>query len=173
MKKSLVEKEYSLEYLDKLDYFRKSIMDFEEQLLDLPGSYGSPEKPGQDKVANEINPLKHTFADGLYIREIFMPKGQVISTGIHKKEHPYFVLKGDLSVLTHEGVVRIKAPYSGITKPGTKRLIYMHEDTIWTTVHATEKETVEETLNEIIAKDFNDPDISIEFMRKQLKLKNK
>ncbi len=76
MKESLVEKEYSLEYLDKLEYFRKSIMDFEEQLLDLPGSYGNPEKPGQDKVANELNPLKHTFADGLYIREIFMPKGQ-------------------------------------------------------------------------------------------------
>ena len=53
-----------------------------------------------------------------------MPKGQIISTGIHKKEHPYFVLKGDISVLTDEGIKRIKAPYNGITKPGTKRLIY-------------------------------------------------
>ncbi len=172
MKESLVEKEYSLEYLDKLEYFRKSIMDFEEQLLDLPGSYGNPEKPGQDKVANEINPLKHTFADGLYIREIFMPKGQIISTGIHKIEHPYFVQKGDISILTDQGIKRIKAPYNGITKPGTKRLIYMHEDSIWITVHATDKKDPESVLKDVIAKDFDDPDISVESMRKKLKLNN-
>jgi len=102
-----------------------------------------------------------------------MPKGQIISTGIHKKEHPYFVLKGDISVLTDEGIKRIKAPYNGITKPGTKRLIYMHEDSVWITVHATDKSTVEDVLNDVIAKDFDDPDISIESMKRQLKLKSK
>ena len=124
-------------------------------------------------VRSEKFPLKHTFADGLYIREIFMPKGQIISTGIHKKEHPYFILKGDISVLTDEDIKRIKAPYNGITKPGTKRLIYMHEDSVWITVHATDKSTPEEVLEDVVAKDFNDPDISIESMKKQLKLKNK
>ena len=100
-----------------------------------------------------------------------MPKGQIISTGIHKIEHPYFVQKGDVSVLTDEGIIRIKAPYNGITKPGTKRLIYMHEDTIWITVHATDKLKPEDVLEDVLAKDFNDPDISIENMKKQLKLK--
>jgi len=102
-----------------------------------------------------------------------MPKGQIVSTGIHKVEHPYFVQKGDVSVLTDEGIKRVKAPYNGITKPGTKRLIYMHEDTIWITVHATDKSTPEDVLDEVVAKDFNDPDISIESMMKKLKLKNK
>ena len=173
MNNSLVKQEYTLEQLERIERLRELIMDFEDRLLDLPGSYGDPEKPGQDEIANTINPLKHTFADGLYIREIFMPKGQIISTGIHKKEHPYFVLKGDISVLTDKGVERIKAPYNGITKPGTKRLIYMHEDSIWITVHATDKSTVEDVLNDVVAKDFNDPDISIENMKKQLKLNSK
>ena len=173
MNNSLVKQEYTLEQIERIERFRELIMDFEDRLLDLPGSYGDPEKPGQDEIANTINPLKHTFADGLYIREIFMPKGQIISTGIHKKEHPYFVLKGDISVLTDKGVERIKAPYNGITKPGTKRLIYMHEDSIWITVHATDKSTVEDVLNDVVAKDFNDPDISIENMKKQLKLNSK
>ena len=173
MNNSLVKQEYTLEQLERIERFRELIMDFEDRLLDLPGSYGDPEKPGQDEIANTINPLKHTFADGLYIREIFIPKGQIISTGIHKKEHPYFVLKGDISVLTDKGVERIKAPYNGITKPGTKRLIYMHEDSIWITVHATDKSTVEDVLNDVVAKDFNDPDISIENMKKQLKLNSK
>tara|TARA_Y100000114_G_scaffold155520_1_gene179913 strand:- start:560 stop:1081 length:522 start_codon:yes stop_codon:yes gene_type:complete len=173
MSKSLVKQEYTLEQLEHVERFRELIMEFEEQLVNLPGSYGDPKTPGQNKVANKINPLKHTFADGLYIREIFMPKGQIISTGIHKKEHPYFILKGDISVLTDEGIKRIKAPYNGITKPGTKRLIYMHEDSVWITVHATDKSTPEEVLEDVVAKDFNDPDISIESMKKQLKLKNK
>ncbi len=173
MSNSLVKQEYTLEQLEHIERFRELIIDFEEKLLDLPDSYGDPKKPGQDEVANTINPLKHTFADGLYIREIFMPKGQIISTGIHKKEHPYFVLKGDISVLTDEGIKRIKAPYNGITKPGTKRLIYMHEDSVWITVHATDKSTVESVLNDVIAKDFDDPDISIESMKRQLKLKSK
>lgn len=172
MSKPLVEQEHKLEQIKQIERFRDLIMDFEDKLLDLPESYGDPEKPGQDEVANTINPLKHTFADGLYIREIFMPKGQIISTGIHKIEHPYFVQKGDISILTDQGIKRIKAPYNGITKPGTKRLIYMHEDTIWITVHATDKKDPESVLEDVIAKDFDDPDISVESMMKKLKLNN-
>jgi hypothetical protein len=80
-------------------------------------------------------------------------------------------MKGDISVLTENGIERIKAPYTGITKPGTKRLIYTHEDSIWITVHATDKETVEDVLDEVLAKDFNDPDVSLENIKKQLKIK--
>ncbi len=172
MNNSLVKQEHTLQQIERVKRFRELIMEFEEQLLSLPGSYGDPKEAGRNKIVNTINPLKHTFADGLYIREIFMPKGQIVSTGIHKVEHPYFVQKGDVSVLTDEGIKRVKAPYNGITKPGTKRLIYMHEDSVWITVHATNKSKVEDVLNDVIAKDFDDPDISIESMKKQLKLKS-
>ena len=173
MKNSLTKQEYSLEDVERINKFRELIMDFEEQLVTLPGAYGDPNTPGRSEDANEINPLKHTIVGGLYIREIFMPKGQLISTGIHKKEHPYFILQGDVSVLTDQGIKRVKAPYHDITKPGTKRLIFIHEDTIWITVHATEKESVEEILEDILAKDFNDPDLNLEALQKQLQLKNK
>tara|TARA_B100000965_G_C19386586_1_gene667046 strand:- start:34 stop:555 length:522 start_codon:yes stop_codon:yes gene_type:complete len=173
MKNSLIKQEYTIEDIERINRFRELIIDFEEQLINLPGSYGDPKTAGQSKDVNTVNPLKHTFADGLYIREIFMPKGQVVTTGIHKQEHPYFVLKGDVSVLTDQGIQRIKAPHQGITKPGTKRLIYTHEDTMWITVHATEKESIEEVLKDILAEDFNDPDINLETLQKQLQLKNK
>jgi hypothetical protein len=173
MKNSLTKQEYSLEEVERINKFRELIMNFEEQLVTLPGAYGNPNTPGRSEDANKINPLKHTIVGGLYIREIFMPKGQLISTGIHKKEHPYFILQGDVSVLTDQGIKRVKAPYHDITKPGTKRLIYIHEDTTWITVHATEKESVEEILEDILAKDFNDPEINLEALQKQLQLKNK
>ena len=78
---------YTLEDLDRIDDFRESIIDFEKQLVSFEGSYGDPSTPGQSEDANKINPLNHTFAGGCYVREISMPKGQLISTGIHKKEH--------------------------------------------------------------------------------------
>lgn len=170
----LINKEkYTLEDIEKIKNFRSAILEFEKEIVKAPGSYGDPNNPGQDEIANTINPLKHTFSDGLYIREIFMPKGQLFTTGIHKQEHPYFIQKGKVRVLTEDGMQHITAPYNGITKPGTKRVIYTEEDTIWITVHATRRKTVKTVLKQIIAKDFNDPKISIETMKKNLQIKNK
>ena len=152
-------------FLSKQD-FRDRCMEIEQKILDHPGSITGA-------AFDEKNTLKHTFCDGQYIREIFMPKGQLFTTGIHKQEHPYFVQKGKVKVLTENGMQHIQAPYNGITKPGTKRVIYTEEDTIWITVHATKKKTVKTVLKQIIAKNFDDPKISIETMKKNLQIKNK
>lgn len=108
------------------------------------------------------NPVKHTFTDNCYVREIFNPAGQLIVTKIHKKEHPFFLMKGKMSILTEDGVVELEAPHHGITKPGTKRIIYTHTDCVFITVHGTDKKTPEEVEEEVIAKNFDDPVISIE-----------
>ena len=105
---------------------RGKILRVEDALCHLPGAL-----IGDSPEYLKICPLRHTFADGSYIREITMPKGMLFVTKIHKITHPYFLLKGDVSVLTEEGVVRIKAPFHGITLSGTKRVIYTHEDTVW------------------------------------------
>jgi len=134
--------------------FREKIMDFERQVLEKEGSITGDE-------FEKKNPTKHTFADGCYIREIFMPADQYLVTKIHKKQHPFFVLKGKISIISDDGIARIKAPHYGITEPGTKRVLYTHEDTIFITVHATDKTTVEEVTKEVIAEDFTDPAISL------------
>jgi hypothetical protein len=143
-----------LELSKKLEY-RKKVTELEQQLKNVDGYI-----EGKDK--DEVNPLKHTFADGCYIREVFMPANQLIVTKIHKVEHPIFIQKGHVSILTDAGIEEIKAPYQGITKPGTKRVMYTHEDTVLITVHATNKKTPEEVEEEVIAKNFDDPVISIE-----------
>ena len=108
------------------------------------------------KFGDDACPLKHTFGDGLYIREITMAKGLYILSKIHKTTHPYFVTKGECSVITESGTVRIKAPYSGITKAGTQRLLYMHKETVWTTVHATEETDLDKIESEVIAESYED-----------------
>ena len=53
--------------------------------------------------------------------------------------------------------LNIEAPFHGITKKGTKRAVYIHEDVIFITVHATEKTTVEEVRKDVLAESFDDP----------------
>lgn len=91
-------------------------------------------------------PLKHIFTKGMYIREIFMPKGTVIISKQHKTNHPYIVSMGKVAVYNSEddfsGI--IEAPFTGVTMPGTRRILNILEDTIWTTFHALPHITGEE-----------------------------
>lgn len=78
----------------------------------------------------------HMFTNGMYIREIFMPAGSLITSKVHKTEHPYIVSYGKVAVsIDGDDWNEITAPYTGITKPGTRRVLYILEDCIWTTFH--------------------------------------
>jgi hypothetical protein len=81
-------------------------------------------------------PLRHSWTPGLYIREIFMPAGSLITSKIHKTEHPFVVSMGRCLVwIDGTGWVLIEAPHSGVTKPGTRRVLLVLDDTVWTTFH--------------------------------------
>ncbi len=117
---------------------------FEDVLGQLPGAM----------FGDDAAPLVHTFGDNLYIRQITMPANSVVVSEIHKTNHPYFVIKGDVSVLTEEGTVRIKAPYWGMTKAGTKRVLRVHEETVWITVHSTKEKDPVKIREQITAKNY-------------------
>lgn len=104
--------------------------------------------------------IKHTFSDAIYIREAVAPKGMLIATKIHKTSHPYFILKGKARVLTEEGVVEMEGPCYGVTPAGTKRLIYILEDVVWCTCHATKSKDLRKIEKQTIAKDFGEFDFS-------------
>jgi len=128
--------------------FRKKITELEQAIINVEGTTGD--------VMHKANPVKHTFAGGCYIREIYNPANELIITKIHKKEHPFFLMKGEMSILTEEGIQNIKAPYQGVTKPGTKRAIYTHEECIFITVHATENTTIKDVEDEVICTKYED-----------------
>lgn len=89
-------------------------------------------------------PVRHRFTDGMYIREIFMPKGEegktnVVTSLVHNTTHPFVVLKGKVEVYSeNDGPQMIEAPYYGITRPGTRRVLLIHSDTVWITFHPTD-----------------------------------
>lgn len=92
----------------------------------------------------------HTFAKGLYAREIFIPKGTLLTGKVHKHEHLNIVSLGDITVLTEDGLKRIQAPCTLVSRPGTKRVGFAHEDTVWTTVHATDETDLEKLEAELV-----------------------
>lgn len=108
----------------------------------------------EEKEIEEVNPLEHTFADGMYIRKIFMPAGQLIISKTHTQKHPYFIMSGIVSVIDENGTTTIEAPYHGITEAGTKRILCIHEDTTWITVQRTEHTDVDKITEELMNDDY-------------------
>lgn len=104
-------------------------------------------------------PVKHHFAPGNYAREIFLPKGCVVTGKIHKHAHLNIISKGKVSVVTEFGPMVIDAtngPVTFTSQPGTKRALYVDEDTVWTTIHPTNETDLAKIEDEIIAKSYDE-----------------
>lgn len=94
--------------------------------------------------------LFHTFTPGLYGRRIIMPKDALLTSRIHLTEHQFVILRGVVSVWDDEhGVVTLEAPHAGVTKAGTRRVLYIHEECEWMTFHATNETDPDEIVRQI------------------------
>ena len=104
---------------------------------------------GEDVVVGNGNELiypdmweyKHSFADGVYIREMRMKKGQLGFSAIHKHSYGFFLLSGVLASSKEEGVEEFIAPCYVVSPRGSKRIVYAVEDCVITTVHANPTNT--------------------------------
>ncbi len=80
-------------------------------------------------------PVTHKFSDGVYYREIFMPKGTFVIGHQHKTRHFNVVLTGKASVLCDGKVMDIVAPMTFESDAGVRKILYIHEDMKWATIH--------------------------------------
>ena len=124
----------------------QNMTNLQEALMQLPDA----------KVGDEACEIIHHYADGMYIREMRGKKGMLVVTKLHKTTHPFFMTEGDVTIESEKGIVRLKAPAWGITKAGTKRVAYFHEDTVWITVHATDEVDLQKIESEVIAETFDE-----------------
>jgi hypothetical protein len=77
----------------------------------------------------------HYFADGMCCRTVFRTARTLVVGKVHKKEHFFVLVQGEMTVWTTEGSKRAHAPYVWVCKPGTKRVTYAHTDATAMTVH--------------------------------------
>ena len=90
---------------------------------------------------------KHSFANGLYMREMKMKKGQLGFSAIHKHSYSFFLLSGLLASSKEDGVEEFVATCYIISPQGAKRIVYAIEDCVIVTVHANPTNT--EDLDEL------------------------
>ena len=90
---------------------------------------------GKHIVHSTNFPLKHTFADGIYVRQMDMTAGSAVIGAIHNHLHVWFLLTGKLAVATENSVEEFISPCYVLAEPGSKRVIYAIEDSIFVNVH--------------------------------------
>lgn len=83
-------------------------------------------------------PVDHVFTPGLYSRTIYMDENLLLVSKTHLTDHQYILSEGVCSVwIDGEGWRLIQAPYRGVTKAGTRRILFIHMNCVWTCFHAT------------------------------------
>jgi len=97
-------------------------------------------------------PVQHYFSDGVYARHGKIPAGTMLTGHIHKKFNLNILSQGEMTVLTQQGMQRVKGPFVIVSPPGTKRIAYAHTDCWWTTIHGTHERDLEKIEAEFIAK---------------------
>ena len=135
------------EHIEELQKFLISIADNENIIAD-----------GGNIVYREKFKYKHTFADGIYVREMTIEKDEVIIGAIHKHLHVWFLLSGNITVLTEGKLKEYQAPCTVLSEPGVKRVIYGNEESIFTNVHKnpTNTEDIRELEKQIVALNYEE-----------------
>lgn len=88
-------------------------------------------------------PVTHRFGPGVYIREVFMPKGAYVVGHHHTTAHVNIMLTGVIGLFNDDGTETVlHAPQTFVAQPGRK-VAYIYEDVIWQNVHATNETDVE------------------------------
>lgn len=82
-------------------------------------------------------PVTHRRGANSMEREVTIPAGVSLTGAIQMFDCINYLTQGEITVLTRNGMERIKAPWCEITPAGTKRVGYTHTECIWTTVFIT------------------------------------
>lgn len=151
--------------LSKPEVTRQDLLDAEEFIKNQNSAVLSKDDPN-------FFPLKHSFADGMYVREIFIPAGYMVVGKIHKYKHPNFLLSGTVQLITEFETKTLTGPLSIISEAGTKRTLYSVTDLVWVTVHANPDELrdVDELVNLITAETYEELELFLEHKQERIAL---
>jgi len=133
---------------------RDVILKIEENISKMPQAYfgDSPNCP-----------LTHTFCNGMYMREIFIPAGTYIAGEIHKNEHPVWFIEGEMIDITEDGVKHLTKNDYFVSASGTKRVGFAIQDTRWLNIflNPTEERNVDKLKEMNLIKDYIEYDNSV------------
>jgi hypothetical protein len=79
---------------------------------------------------------RHMYAEGVYLREMSAVAGTLITGMVQYAVNANIISKGKVLVATEAGTITYTAPCTFISPLGDKRVIWVMEDTIWTSIHS-------------------------------------
>jgi hypothetical protein len=121
--------------------YKDKVRQIEDYLVSVADGENIVAGNGSELIYPSMWEYKHSFADGIYIREMRMKKGQLGFSAIHKHSYGFFLLSGVLASSKEEGIEEFVAPCYVISPRGAKRIVYAIEDCVITTVHANPTNT--------------------------------
>lgn len=98
-------------------------------------------------------PVRHSFSEGVYLREMFMPADSAVVGHRHRHRHAFVLMSGDISIMANGEVLRIQAPHVIDSQAGAKRAIYAHADSTMMTVHVTNETDLDKIRADVIMPD--------------------
>ena len=137
---------------------RKKILELENAMINIANGV-NVEGDGKNIVRDgKISPIKHAFADGVYIRQMDMVKDTVVVGAIHKHLHVWFLLTGHVTIATEDTTEDYIAPCYVVSTPGVKRVILANEDSIFVNIHKNPSNTrdLDELEKEIVALNYEE-----------------
>jgi quercetin dioxygenase-like cupin family protein len=81
---------------------------------------------------------KHFFSDGLYAKQMTLPKGCMVGTHAHTYNHLSILSSGRVTVRTDDTSTDYSAPACIEIAAGVHHSIQAHEDAVWYCIHATD-----------------------------------
>ena len=137
---------------------REKILALEKSLINI--SDGVNVEGDGNKIVRDGNiaPIKHTFADGVYVRQMDIKKDTVVVGAIHKHLHVWFLLVGDVTIATEDTTEDYIAPCYIVSTPGVKRVILANEDSIFVNIHKNPSNTqdIDQLEKEIVALNYEE-----------------
>lgn len=94
--------------------------------------------------------LEEKLVGNMYCRKLLIPQGTFLTGKIHKRPYLDIFIYGDVTVKSfcHDGVVESSTRINHFQflngKPGRKRVLYAHKETMWLTVDPAEIENIED-----------------------------
>ena len=136
---------------------RSEILELEKTLLNSVDNKNIIGDNG-NVVRSEEFPLKHSFADGIYVRQMEMRKDSAVVGAIHNHLHVWFLLTGHITVATEGATEDYIAPCYVVCTPGVKRVIYANENSIFVNIHKnpTNTQDLDELEAEIVSKNYKE-----------------
>ena len=140
-----------------LSITREKIIDIEQTLINLADNKNIIADNGNIVYHNKFK-YKHTFADGIYVRQMTIAKDEIVIGAIHKHLHVWVLLSGHITVLTEDNIEEYKAPHTVLSTPGVKRIIYGNEESIFTNIHKNPSNTedIKELEKQIVALNYEE-----------------